>query len=439
MPSLLSLGGKTVTYRQLEDRSNRLAHYLQFLGVKPGDLVGVCLKRSTDMVAAVLAVTKVGAAYVPLDPAYPKDRLAFMLDDTTGGPGSDPMVTRRSATRLIPTGSSTSTRSRPSWPSSGRPRRSGAHTPDAVAYVIYTSGSTGRPKGVVVRHRAAVNTLDWVNRTFAVGPKDRLLFVTSLSFDLSVYDIFGVLGAGGSIRVADEHELKDPARLVEILRTEPITMWDSAPAALQQLTPFFDLAAPSSSLKLVMLSGDWIPVTLPDQVREAFPYARVMALGGATEAAIWSNWFPVETVDPTWPSIPYGKPIRNARYHILDTDLQPVPVGVPGELHIGGLCLADGYLNRPELTAERFIPDPFRRWRAPLQDRRPGPIPAGREHRVPRPDRPPGQGPRIPRRDGRNRSGSGATPGRPRGGDQAVQGRHGQRQSRGLRRSQSSC
>jgi amino acid adenylation domain-containing protein len=357
-PALI-VGNKTTTYRQLHERSNRLAHYLKTRGVKPGDLVGVCLKRSADMVAAVLAVTKVGAAYVPLDPTYPKDRLAFMLEDAN----AKLVLSQWALLDRLPADPSRVVNldqiegELAKLPNSDLER---THTPDAVAYVIYTSGSTGKPKGVVVRHRAAVNTIDWVNQTFGVGPKDRLLFVTSLSFDLSVYDIFGVLGAGGSLRIADEHELKDPSRLADLLRGDGITMWDSAPAALQQLVPFFANAAPSSNLKLVMLSGDWIPVTLPDQVRSAFPNARVMALGGATETAIWSNWFRVETVDPTWPSIPYGKPIRNARYHVLDAHLQSVPIGVPGELHIGGVCLADGYLNRPELTAERFIPDPFR-------------------------------------------------------------------------------
>jgi amino acid adenylation domain-containing protein len=231
-------------------------------------------------------------------------------------------------------------------------------SPDDVCYVIYTSGSTGRPKGVVLRHRAVTNVLDWVNGTFGVGPGDRVLFVASLSFDLSVYDIFGVLGAGGSVRVATEEELREPARLARALRTEPITVWNSAPAALQQLVPFLPRGRSGNGrLRLVLLSGDWIPVPLPDQVRAVFPKARVVSLGGATEAAIWSNWYPVGAVDPRWPSIPYGKPIRNARYHVLDHRLQPVPVGVPGELYIGGPVLADGYLNRPELTAERFIPD----------------------------------------------------------------------------------
>jgi amino acid adenylation domain-containing protein len=357
-PALL-VGGKVVTYRQLLDRANRLAHYLKRQGVKPGNLVAVCLRRSADMVAAVQAITRAGAAYVPLDPDYPKDRLAFMLEDAKAAL----VLTQWALLDRLP---SESTRlinleqidSELAACPNTEPERT--NTPDAVAYVIYTSGSTGRPKGVVIRHRAAVNTIDWVNQTFGVGPNDRLLFVTSLAFDLSVYDIFGVLGAGGSLYLADEHELKDPAKLAEVLRTGGITMWDSAPAALQQLTPFLSHAAQSESLRLVMLSGDWIPVTLPDQVRESFPNAKVIALGGATEASIWSNWFPVESVDPTWPSIPYGKPIRNARYHILDSRLEPVPVGMPGELHIGGLCLAVGYFNRPDLSDERFIADPFR-------------------------------------------------------------------------------
>jgi amino acid adenylation domain-containing protein len=354
----LVVGNKTTTYRQLRERANRMAHYLTARGVKPGDIVGVCLKRSADMVAAVLAVTKVGAAYVPLDPTYPKDRLAFMVADAK----AVLVLTQWSLLDRLPAETAQLVNvdrldAELAKLPSADPERT--HTPDAVAYVFYTSGSTGRPKGVVIRHRAAVNTIDWVNQTLGVGPKDRLLFVTSLSFDLSVYDIFGVLGAGGSLHVADEHELNDPSRLADLLRTGGITMWDSAPAMLQQLLPFFAHAVPSPSLKLVMLSGDWIPVTLPDQVRTAFPNAKVMALGGATETAIWSNWFLVEKVVPTWPSIPYGKPIRNTRYHVLDAHLRSVPIGVPGELHIGGVCLADGYWNRPELTAERFIADPF--------------------------------------------------------------------------------
>ncbi|HYO12189.1 MAG TPA: non-ribosomal peptide synthase/polyketide synthase [Thermoanaerobaculia bacterium] len=233
--------------------------------------------------------------------------------------------------------------------------------PEDVAYIIHTSGSTGAPKGIVVQHRPVVNLIRWVNKTFGVGPGDQLLFVTSLCFDLSVYDVFGTLAAGGTIHVASEEDLRDPERLVRALTSEPITIWDSAPAALQQLAPLFPapgtLAA--SPLRLVLLSGDWIPVSLPDQVRAAFPGARVVSLGGATEATIWSNWYPVGEVAPGWPSIPYGRPIANARYHVLDEELGPAPVGVPGPLYIGGDCLCVGYAQAPETTAEKFLPDPF--------------------------------------------------------------------------------
>jgi amino acid adenylation domain-containing protein len=237
-----------------------------------------------------------------------------------------------------------------------------------LAYIIYTSGSTGKPKGVVLLHGPVVNLIDWVNTTRRVGPGDRLLFVTSLNFDLSVYDLFGILGAGATVRVATPAELRDPERLLRILCEEPITFWDSAPPQLQQLAPFFATAPAGpgrKALRLVFLSGDWIPVPLPDALRATFPGASVVSLGGATEAAIWSNSYPIGAVDPKWPSIPYGKPIKNARYHVLDRHGNPLPVGVPGELHIGGECLADGYLNRPELTAEKFVPDPF----AKIEDR----------------------------------------------------------------------
>jgi amino acid adenylation domain-containing protein len=230
----------------------------------------------------------------------------------------------------------------------------------AVAYVIFTSGSTGTPKGVAVTHRAAANVIDWVNRVHDVGPADRLLFVTSLCFDLSVYDIFGTLAAGASIRLVSNAELQEPARLLDILRTEEITFWDSAPAAMQQLTSLLPADGPAalSALKLVLLSGDWIPLSLPDRIRAAAPAARVISLGGATEATVWSNSYPVGDVAPHWVSIPYGRPIQNATYHVLDPYLNPSPVGAAGELYIGGDCLALGYTD-PQLTAASFIPNPF--------------------------------------------------------------------------------
>ncbi|HSG40337.1 MAG TPA: amino acid adenylation domain-containing protein, partial [Thermoanaerobaculia bacterium] len=232
-------------------------------------------------------------------------------------------------------------------------------SPEDIAYVIHTSGSTGAPKGIAVQHAPAANLIGWINETFRVGPGDRLLLVASLCFDLSVYDIFGVLGAGGAVQVAPEAAMRDAEWLVRLLREQPVTIWDSAPAALQQLVPLFPPASEDRPLRLVMLSGDWIPVRLPDQVRAAFPRAQVMALGGATEATIWSNWFPVGEVGPEWPSIPYGRPITKARYHVLDEGMLPCPIGVPGDLYIGGQVLCLGYAGQPGLTAAQFVPDPF--------------------------------------------------------------------------------
>lgn len=233
-------------------------------------------------------------------------------------------------------------------------------TAEDEAYVIHTSGSTGQPKGVAVRHRPVVNVIHWVNRLGAVGPGDRLLFVTSLCFDLSVYDIFGTLAAGATIEVADDDDRMEPERLMALIRERKVTIWDSAPAALERLVPHFPPPAKGSSrLRLVMLSGDWIPIALPDLIAFSFPEAALIALGGATEATIWSNWHKVEKLEPHWVSVPYGRPIQNARYYILDEGRRPCPVGVAGDLYIGGEVLADGYVNQPELTAERFVADPF--------------------------------------------------------------------------------
>ncbi len=255
------------------------------------------------------------------------------------------------------------------WPLAGLPADDLPPTAgDALAYTIFTSGSTGVPKGVAVRHRPAVNLIRWVNETYGVGADDRVLFVTSLCFDLSVYDVFGLLAAGGSIHVVAESDLRNPQELVRLLREEPITFWDSAPAGLQHLVPFFPPPEPGrelgsalgqpARLRLVFLSGDWIPVGLPDRVRASFPGARVIALGGATEATVWSNCYPVGEVGAGWRSIPYGRPMRSCRYHVFDEAQSPCPVGMPGDLLIGGLCLAIGYYGDAVQTADRFVPDP---------------------------------------------------------------------------------
>jgi len=368
---------REITYEALDHWANRVAHLLKAQGVGPGTKVAVYFNRSLEMVVALLGILKAGGTYVPLEPTYPPKRVEWILSSLD----IEHILTQHRHLQMlsdletpirhlfcldegeeeIPTDGSLAV-----WTNKHIQQMQPTALPvytnaNDIAYIIFTSGSTGTPKGVVVRHQPVINLIQWVNNTFNVGPTDRVLFVTSLCFDLSVYDIFGVLGIGGSLHVVSDDNIREPEQLLRLLRDEPITFWDSAPAALQQLVPFFPEALPDSHLRLVFLSGDWIPVKLPDRVRQTFPKAQVISLGGATEATIWSNYYPIDKVDPRWTSIPYGRPIQNACYYVLDQSLTPCPIGVAGDLYIGGECLASGYANAPALTATKFIPDPFNR------------------------------------------------------------------------------
>ncbi len=370
----VATAGNELTYGELDRRANLLAHRLRAAGVGPGSLVGVHLERTPRMVEAVLAVHKAGGAYVPLEINWPERRVRWIIENRGLA-----VVVAEDGTRehlaAVETPLAVVSLDAPGGAdgAGGEASRAAAPPPDAgsgpddPAYIIFTSGSTGHPKGVVVRHRPAVNLVEWVNETFAVGPGDRILFVTSLAFDLSVYDVFGILAAGATIRLADAGEVLDPQRLVRILRDEPITFWDSAPAALQRCVPYFpqvgEAAGPGDDLRLVFLSGDWIPLSLPVDLAETFPGVQVVSLGGATEATIWSNFFPlgfpIGEIDPEWSSIPYGRPITGARYHVLNDRLAPCPVGVPGDLFIAGEVLSTGYAGTARQTAPAYVPDPF--------------------------------------------------------------------------------
>lgn len=375
--AVISDGG-VLTYADLNSQANRLARHLREIGIGAGDFVGIYTDRGAAMVVSLFAVLKTGAAYVPLESRLPLARIHWILSSlrvrcllTQGSRlaqlrDMEPVGDLRRVVCLDPVDDRDPGRFEVTDPGDwqGQPGNNLALRvePSDLAYVIFTSGSTGTPKGVMVAHRPVINLIEWVTQSFRMGCDDQVLFITSLCFDLSVYDVFGLLAVGGSVRVVSDGDLRDPARLVEILCTEPITFWDSAPAALQQLVPFLDQAGGRTAnrpLRLVFLSGDWIPLTLPGAVRSAFAGAEIIGLGGATEATVWSNWHAIDRIAPHWASIPYGRPIQNARYYVLDPEGSLCPPGVAGELYIGGECLAGGYIQQPRLTAERFVPDPF--------------------------------------------------------------------------------
>jgi amino acid adenylation domain-containing protein len=229
-----------------------------------------------------------------------------------------------------------------------------------LAYVIFTSGSTGLPKGVMIDHRGAVNTIADINRRFSVGPDDRVLALSSLSFDLSVWDLFGILAAGGTVVMPSPAAAPDPQGWAQLITEHRVTIWNSVPALMEMLVATVASTGQrlSPSLRLALLSGDWIPVGLPDRLRAVAEGVEVVSLGGATEASIWSILHPIGTVDPAWKSIPYGYPMANQTFHVLDERLEPCPDWVAGNLYIGGVGLAQGYWRDQAKTAASFFRHP---------------------------------------------------------------------------------
>ena len=352
---------QTLTYGELNQRANQLAHHLQGLGVQPEMPVGICIQRSLEMIVGLLAIVKAGGAYVPLDPTYPADRLAHILSDSQIGV----VLTQTSLLPLLPP--EIQSVCLDDWDAIATHPATNPVSPVTatnLAYIIYTSGSTGKPKGVLIEHQGAVNTILDVNRQFRVSVGDSLLAVCSLNFDLSVYDVFGLLGAGGTIVLPKPAIAPDLNEWIDLMTREQVTIWNTAPPVMQMFAGHLedrDRHLPAS-LRVVMLSGDWIPTPLPTTIRTlkaGETPIEIMSLGGATEASIWSIWFPIDTVDPTWKSIPYGKPMANQRFYILDEQLHPVAIGEVGELFIAGDGVARGYHNRPDLNATKFLPDPF--------------------------------------------------------------------------------
>ena len=335
--------GRRLGYRALDQRANRLAEQLRDRGVGRGSVVAVFVERSPEMIVAQLAVLKCGAAYVPLDTSYPAERVAFILDDCQatvliGDPG---LGLARSAA-VVPVGFDGID------PPAGA-RRSEATTDD-VAYVIYTSGSTGRPKGAEITHRGLVNLIAWHNRAYGITPEDRATQVAATAFDASVWEIWPYLSVGASVHLADDRAYASTEELARWLIEERITV-TFLPTPLAELV-LDEPALVDSSLRYMLTGGD----TLRRRPPKKLPFALVNHYG-PSEATVVTTAITVEAGGHGEP--PIGRPIDNVQVFVLDDRLRPVPVGVPGELHVAGVGLARRYLGRPELTSERFIPNPF--------------------------------------------------------------------------------
>ncbi len=352
---------RTLSYAELWCLTTRLATRLRGLAGR-NELVAIVARRGWRQVAAAMAVVQSGAAYLPVSSDAPAARKSWLVSQ----PGVKVILVEHDLAGGFERPASAETLLLESALSDGHaaatepfPLRDARDLQD-LAYVMFTSGSTGRPKGVMIDHRGAVNTLQDVTSRFGLNASDRVIGISAFTFDLSVFDIFGSLGSGATLVLPPDSPSPAPHDWARVVREHQVTVWNSVPALLDMVLEYLGPHASRelASLRLVMLSGDWIPLRLAQRVAEQLPQARLVSLGGATEASIWSNYFVVDHVDPHWTSIPYGWPLANQRFHVLTPDLRDAPTWVPGELYIGGTGLAHGYHGDPERTAERFITHP---------------------------------------------------------------------------------
>jgi pyochelin synthetase len=350
---------RTVTYHELRNAATALAGQLTAIKPQRDCIVAVVMDRGWQQYVAVLGILASGAAYVPVTPDLPTERAHHLLNHA----GVTVVVTHpQLAGQLsLPDGVRHVLVTEEMLAAATDEPTPRHQQPTDLAYVIYTSGSTGQPKGVMINHRGAVNTILDINRRFDVGPRDRVFALSSLGFDLSVYDIFGLLAAGGAIVVPPPHTSRTPWEWTELLNTHRVSIWNTVPALMEMLVEYAGgrQLRLADSLRLVLMSGDWIPVTLPARIRAlARPDITLIGLGGATEASIWSNFYPIGVVDPGWSSIPYGKPLTNQFFEVLDPALRRRPDLVPGELYIGGTGVAMGYWRDSDKTKGSFIHHP---------------------------------------------------------------------------------
>ena len=343
-----------MSYAELNARANQLARHLQALGVTPGVFVGICVERSLEMLVALLAVHKAGGAYLPLDPAFPKERLAFMLEDAQ----VKVLLSQAALLDGLPVQNAQVLCLERDWDSVARhdaTNLSPSAGPEDLAYVIYTSGSTGKPKGVMVPHRAFSNFICSMMETPGMTEADKLLAVTTLSFDIAGLELFLPLAVGAQLEIVSREVASDGLRLKEVMETSGVTVMQATPATWYLLLEAGWQGSPDLPDLKVLCGGEAFPRDLADALLGKV--ASLWNMYGPTETTIWSA---VSQVAPDDGPVLIGEPIANTQLYVLDAQLNPVPTGVPGELYIGGDGLAKGYLNRPELSAERFVDNPLR-------------------------------------------------------------------------------
>jgi len=347
-----------LSYKELFQYARLIASRLEKYGARPGKIIAIVMEKGWEQIAAALGILMTGKAYLPIEAELPEERIKFLIEN--------------SETHVILT---------QSWVETKLPSLTDVviipvdkieytdkevpvtkikqHIRD-MAYIIYTSGSTGQPKGVMIDHRGAVNTILDINQRYNVQANDRVLAISSLSFDLSVYDIFGMLAAGGAVVLPDHEKRADPQHWAMLIEKHHVTIWDTVPALMEMYIEYAGQkpGIGCDSLRLALLSGDWVPVDLPGKIRSRTKDIQIISLGGATEASIWSILYPIDDVPPHWKSIPYGKPMKNQHFYVLNDSLHACPDWVPGDLYIGGIGLAMGYWRDKQKTAASFIIHP---------------------------------------------------------------------------------
>jgi amino acid adenylation domain-containing protein len=346
---------KQLTYRQLNSRSNQLAHHLQKLGVGSEVLVGICVERSVEMIVGCLSILKAGGAYVPLDPTYPPERLGFMLEDAQ----VSVLLTQQHLVERLETHQLQVVALDSDWETiaqASEENPNSAVTSDNLAYVIYTSGSTGKPKGVAVPHKA-VNRLVFNTNYINLDPTDKVAQASNTSFDAATFEIWGALLHGAQLIGISRDIILSPHEFALQLRQKNISVLFLTTALFQQIARVVPQAF--DSLKYLLFGGEAVDPRWVQKVLKKAPPKQLLHVYGPTESTTFSSFYWVQDIPEAATSIPIGRPITNTQIYLLDEQLQPVPIGITGELYIGGDGLAQGYLNHPELTAEKFIPSPF--------------------------------------------------------------------------------